>query len=250
MLMAALLNAIAATVIVSLISLIGLSTLVFKRTLLRKLSILLVGLSAGALMGGAFLHLIPESAGELRIETVSMIVIAGFALFFILERVLHWHHCHKNEGECDVHMFTYMNLIGDSVHNLFDGMVIAAAFVADTGLGVITTLAVITHEIPQELGDFGVLIHGGFSVKKALGFNFLTALTAVLGAVIGFLLSSAAALITPVLVAFAAGGFIYIAASDLIPELHKEPRLAKSMSSYIFFLAGIALMYLIKLFFA
>ncbi len=246
--MNALLWAVGATVIVSLLSLVGIFSLAMKEKLLHRILLLLVGLSAGALMGGAFFHLIPEAAEQVGIEYTGIMVLVGFCLFFLIERVLHWHHCHKN-GKCDVHMFTYMNLIGDGVHNLIDGLVIAAAFVTDFGLGIVTTIAVITHEIPQELGDFGVLVYGGFSKLKALMYNFLSALTAVLGAVIGVFLASYTDGFTSMLIPFAAGGFIYISASDLTPELHKEPKLGKSMMSFLFFLIGIGLMIGIKMLF-
>jgi len=146
-------------------------------------------------------------------------------------------------------MFTYMNLIGDSIHNFIDGMVIAASFVANFSLGIVTTAAVVAHEIPQELGDFGVLIYGGFTRFKALLFNFLTALTAVAGAVVGFFLSEAAENFVLFLLSFTAGGFIYIAASDLVPELHKEADIRKSILSFAFFLIGIILMYWFKIIF-
>jgi zinc and cadmium transporter len=244
--MNALMWSIGATVIVSLISLVGIISLSIKEKLLNKILFLMVGFSAGALMGGAFLHLIPEAVEESSMGLVSISLLIGFALFFIIERVLHWHHCH--DGKCDVHTFTYMSLIGDSVHNLIDGLVIASSFVINIPLGIATTVAVITHEIPQELGDFAVLIYGGFSKLKAIIFNFLTGLIAVIGAVIGYFLASSIENFTAVLVPFAAGGFIYIAASDLIPELHKESKLNKSLLSFLFFVIGIVLMLLLKVY--
>ena len=238
--MTALLWALGATGIVSLISLVGVFALALSPKFLDKIIFLLVGLSAGALMGGAFLHLIPESA-ELS-SSAYIFVLCGFVLFFFIERILHWHHCHKQGGKCKVHTFTYMNLIGDGIHNLIDGLLIAASFVVDINLGIVTTLAVIAHEIPQELGDFGVLVYGGFSRWKALLLNFLSATFAILGAVIGYFASSITGF-TSFLVPLTAGGFIYIAASDLIPELHKEPKLGKAMASFAFFLIGIGMMY-------
>jgi zinc and cadmium transporter len=246
--MQALLNSLAATFIVSLISLAGIFSLALKDKLLKRILLLLVGFSAGAMLGGAFLHLIPESLETMSVTKVSLFILAGFAAFFIIERVLHWHHCHK-EGKCNVHMFTYMSLIGDAVHNFIDGIIIAGSFVAGFPIGIVTTIAVISHEIPQELGDFGVLIYGGFSKIKAFAFNFISALTAVLGAVAGYFLSTFSESIASFLVPFAAGSFIYIAASDLIPELHKEPKLKKSMLSFLFFLAGIAFIYFARMIF-
>jgi len=146
-------------------------------------------------------------------------------------------------------MFTYMNLIGDAIHNFIDGMIIAAGFIAGEAVGIATTFAVIAHEIPQEIGDFGVLLHGGFSKTKALFYNFLSALTAVAGVFAGYYLSSSMEIFHQFLVPFAAGGFIYIGASDLIPELHKEPNVSKSMQSFAVFILGILIMYGFKIIF-
>ncbi len=245
--MSVLLWIISATIVVSLISLVGIITLSLKTKLLNKILLILVGFSAGALMGGAFIHLLPESIEESSLSIVFLFVLIGFSLFFLIERFLKWHHCHK--GKCNIHTLGHMNLIGDGVHNLIDGLIIAAAFIVDIPFGIITTIAIIAHEVPQEIGDFGVLIYGGFSKLKALAYNFLSALVAVIGAVIGYFLSTITNGFTPLLIPFAAGGFIYIAASDLIPELHKEPDLKKSIYSFGFFLIGIIFMYIIKLIF-
>ena len=257
-----LLNSIIATLIVSLISLVGVLALFFKKNFLNKILMLLVGFSAGALLGGAFLHIIPELAGDhshgvKNGEVVSsfvgsdlfLIVIIGFAVFFLLEKVLHWHHHHNECEECENHTLPIMNLVGDGLHNLIDGMIIVASFAVSFELGVATTIAVIVHEIPQELSDFGVLVYGGFSRLKALFFNFVTALMAVIGAVIGYVLINYIDNIQNVLLAVAASGFIYIAASDLIPELNKEKKLYKSLVSFVFFLMGIGFMWGVKVLF-
>jgi len=172
--------AISASIIVSLISLIGIFSLIIKENILHKILFGLVGFSAGALIGGAFIHILPEVLEESNnTAMVFYFVIAGIVLFFLMERYFYWRHCH--EGVCDVHAFTYLNLIGDGLHNFIDGMVIAASFVVSVKLGLITTLAVIFHEIPQEMGDFGVLVHGGWSKQQALLFNFLSGLMFLLG---------------------------------------------------------------------
>ena len=152
-------------------------------------------------------------------------------MFFLFERVIHWHHHHETHGKHPgyVHPVAYMNLIGDGIHNFFDGAVIAVAFLTNPSLGLATTLAVVFHEIPQELGDFTILVHGGFSRGKALFFNFLSALTAFVGAMAAFLFSQFITQYSAYFLAFAAGGFIYIAVADLIPELHREKNLAKSI---------------------
>jgi len=232
---------------VSILSLIGILTFTVRDELLNKVLLGLVGFSAGALMGGAFLHLVPEALERGGSAIVFSYVILGFILFFLLERLLYWRHCH--DGRCDVHIFTYLNLIGDGIHNFVDGLTIAASFVADMHLGIVATIAVISHEIPQELGDFGVLVYGGLSKTKALFYNLLSALTAILGAFIGYFVSSYVENFTALLLPLAAGGFIYISGSDLIPELHKELEARKSMLSFGFFLAGILFMWIPKFIF-
>src|SRR3989338_3998042 len=208
-----------ATIVVSLVSLIGVITISLKKSLFDEILLILVGLSAGTLIGGAFLHLIPESLEKSDLSLVFILVIVGFSLFFLMEKFLKWHHCH--DGKCDVHTFTYMTLFGDAVHNFIDGVIIATSFVVSIPFGIVTTIAIIAHEVPQEMGDFAVLVHGGFSKAKALLYNFLSALTCILGALLGFFISTRLENITSALIPLAAGTFIYIAASDLIPELHK-----------------------------
>ncbi|MFH0819391.1 MAG: ZIP family metal transporter [Patescibacteria group bacterium] len=244
-----LLASIIATFIVSLISLVGIIFITIKEEKLKKILLLLVGFSAGALMGGAFLHLIPEAVEKSGIEAVNIPVLVGFALFFVIERVLHWHHCHEDDGKCDVHVFAYTNLIGDGVHNFVDGLIIATSFVVDFHLGIATTFAVILHELPQEISDFGVLLYAGFSKAKALSYNFISALLAVLGAIAGYFLSNSAESFASWLLPFAAGGFIYIAASDLIPELHKEKNIHKAWLSFFMFILGVGFMWLFKVIF-
>ena len=228
---------ILSTVVISLIAFIGILVLFLKEKTLDKITLYLVALSAGALMGGAFLHLIPESIEAIPAFTTSLFVLIGFIIFFIVEKTLHWRHCHK--GKCEVHTFAYMNLIGDLVHNFIDGLIIAASFIISIPLGLTTTLAVAIHEIPQEIGDFGVLIYGKIKKRKALMLNFLVALTAILGGIVGFFLAKFTSLTTDFLIPFAAGGFIYIAASDLIPELKNENL---SFKIFLTFIIGIGLM--------
>ncbi len=244
---------ILATIIVSLISFVGIITLILKETLLNKILLVLIGLSAGALMGGAFLHLLPETvenAEKFNVNLVNLFlfVLVGFIIFFIIEKVLHWRHCH--EGECEIHSFTYMNLIGDSIHNFIDGLIMAASFIVSVPLGITTTIAISVHEIPQEIGDFGVLIYGGFSKKKALVLNFIVALTAVFGGVIGYFISSKIENMVLYILPFAAGGFIYIAATDLVPEIKKELNMKKYMATLTVFILGILIMLITKYVFA
>ncbi|MDD5496166.1 MAG: ZIP family metal transporter [Candidatus Omnitrophica bacterium] len=237
--------AVIASIIVSLISLIGIVSLLLKEKLLNKLLILLIGFSAGGLIGGAFLHLIPESLEFYKDAThLFLYVILGFLIFFFMEKYFYWRHCH--EGHCNIHAFTYLNLIGDGIHNFLDGIIIGTSFATSLELGIASTLAIVMHEIPQEIGDFGVLIYGGFSKMKALTFNFLSALTAVAGTMAGYYFSSRVSGFSNALLPIAAGGFIYIAACDLIPEMHKEINKTKSVFSVLAFILGIGLMYLVK----
>jgi len=233
-----------ATIFISLISFIGILTLFFKEKLLKKILLFLVALSAGALMGGAFLHLIPDALEQSTVNSIFIFVLVGFTLFYLIEKIFHWRHCH--DGTCEVHTFAYMNILGDFVHNFIDGLIIAASFFVNTSLGIATTLAVAIHEIPQEIGDFGVLVHGGFNKIKALILNFLTALAAVLGGIIGYFLSSYAQNSLSLLLPLAAGGFLYIAASDLIPEIRKEMKFIKSILIFAVFILGILIMYGLK----
>jgi len=245
--MIALVYILLATFLVSLISFVGVITLMLKEKILNKILLILVGLSAGALMGGAFLHLLPEAVEASEGLDAFLFVLVGFILFFLIEKVLHWRHCHK--GECDVHTFRYMNLVGDSIHNFIDGLILAASFVVSLPLGITTTIAISSHEIPQEIGDFGVLLYGGFSKKKALILNFCVALTAVAGGIIGYFLASSVGNIVLFILPFAAGGFIYIAATDLVPEIRKELNMKKYMATLLVFICGILLMWVTKILF-
>ncbi len=232
------------TFLISLIAFIGILSLFLKEKLFEKILLSLVSLSAGALMGGAFLHLIPEAIENFGNFNIFNYVLIGFALFFFIEKILHWRHCHKIR--CKIHTFAYMNLVGDGVHNFIDGLIIAASFITNIQLGVVTTLAVALHEIPQEIGDFGVLVYGGFEKIKALSLNFGIALIAMTGGVIGYFLFGYVKGSTMFLLPFAAGGFIYIAASDLIPEIRKEVNLKKAFYNFGIFILGILIMYLAR----
>lgn len=238
---------IASTFAIALIAFIGIFTLALKDKVLNKILLVLVSLSAGALMGGALLHLLPEALEETEGTNfnVFLFVLIGFVLFFIIEKVLHWRHCHN--GKCDVHTFHYMNLVGDSIHNFIDGLIISAGFIASIELGITTVIAIAAHEIPQEIGDFGVLIYGGFKKKKAIVLNFAVALMIVAGGIVGYLISRNVEQAVVFLLPFAAGGFIYIAATDLIPEIKKELDIRKSMATMLVFICGILIMGIIKI---
>jgi zinc and cadmium transporter len=237
--MSTLLLIILATLINGLIAFIGALSLFLNENLLKRVILILVAFSAGALLAGGLMHLLAEAIEMMEMDIAFMTLLSGFSIFFVLERFLHWHHCH--EGHCDVHAFSYLILIGDSIHNFIDGLIIAASFIISVPFGVVTTALIIGHEIPQELGDFGILVYGGMKKKRALLFNFASQLISVMGGVVGFFMSGLGNF-TPSLLAFAAGGFIYIAASDLIPELHKETDMKKVVISFVFFIIGISFM--------
>jgi zinc and cadmium transporter len=239
--------AILSVLVVSLISFVGLFFLSVKTGKLRKVLIYLISFSAGALLGDAFIHLLPETVEKNGFGlNVSAYVLLGIGLFFILEKFIHWRHCHGEvveEKHEKIHPFAYTNLVGDGLHNFIDGVIIAASYLVSIPAGVATTVAVVLHEIPQEIGDFGVLIHGGFSKGKALLLNFASALIAIIGALVVLLLQGGVEGLELVLVPIAAGGFIYIAASDLIPELHKHSNyLVRSFWQLVAFVAGILVM--------
>ena len=237
--------------IVSIISLIGVLTLAIKDSTLNKILLYFVSFSAGALLGDAFIHLLPETIKDAGFTVqISSAILFGIVFSFIVEKAVQWRHCHLPVSEQHPHSFAYMNLFGDGVHNFIDGLIIAASYIASVPIGIATTLAVIFHEIPQEIGDFGVLLHGGFGKRKALFMNFLTALSAVAGAIVALFIGSVEG-VHPYLLAFAAGGFIYIAATDLIPELHRknvcEGFSRDAFMQMVFLVLGIAVMYLLLL---
>jgi zinc and cadmium transporter len=242
--------ALVSVLIVSLMSLIGVITLAIKSKYLKKILLLLVSFSAGALFGGAFLDLIPEALDSFKSKTaVGLLILSGIVFFFVLEKFIHWRHCHIPTCKGHPHPMAINNMIGDSFHNFIDGLVIGSSYLVSFNVGLTTTLAVILHEIPQEMGDFGVLIYGGFKKIKALMINFLSALTAILGTIIALLIGSNISGFSAFLLPITAGGFIYIAGSDLIPELHKEEfSVKKSILQLISIVAGIVLILVVGMF--
>jgi zinc and cadmium transporter len=234
---------ILSVIIVSLISLIGILYFFIEKNKLYRSLIYLVSFSAGALLGDAFLHLIPEAyENSSNQHLISIYILLGILLFFILEKTIHWRHCHEEPCETHPHPFSYIILVGDTVHNFIDGLIIGASYLVSIPIGIATTIAVVFHEIPQEIGDFSSLIYGGFSRMRALMYNFISALFAVLGAFIVLFFGENSGNLVNFLIPFAAGGFIYIASSDLIPELHKSVEIEKSIRQIIMFILGIAIM--------
>jgi zinc and cadmium transporter len=241
---AVLLQIVIASVLVSLVSILGILIFLRKNTLNKSL-FYLVSFAAGTLLGAAFLDLLPEALEGGFKESVPIFILLGILSFFVLEKFLYWHHHHTGHEHEEAHVFTYLNIIGDAVHNFLDGAVIAISFMNNTALGVITTIAIIAHEIPQEIADFSILIYGGFSRMKAMVYNFLTALTAVVGALAAYFFSSAIKNSSIFLTSLAAGGFIYIASTDLIPEIHKEKDFKKSIVQFVLLASGILLIWVV-----
>jgi zinc and cadmium transporter len=241
-------QALIAVVIVSLVSFVGVVVLLFSKEKLKKITLFFVSLSAGTLLGGAFIHLMPEIVEEFpEEENIWFWFLGGLLFFFVLEKVVCWRHCHIPTSKKHPHKIGLMNLTGDLFHNFVDGMAIAGSFLISTEVGIVTTVAVILHEIPQEIADFGILIYAKYSIKKALVFNFITALASVFGAGVVLLVNTSLDDVFIWLLPFTAGGFTYIATSDLIPELQKETGWKKSLIQFLLIFGGISLMWGIKL---
>lgn len=242
------LYAIGSVLLISILSVIGVTAILFTKEKLKSILLCLVAFSAGALLGDAMLHLIPEAIEEKGFSNaISLYVIAGILIFFILEKIIHWRHCHEISCDTHPHHLATMNLVGDGIHNLIDGMVIAGSYSVSIELGITTTIAVILHEIPQEIGDFGILLYAGIKPAKAVVYNFVSALFAILGTIITLAIGTHIENFTSIIIPLTAGGFIYIASSDLIPELHKEIKLSKSLLQFTSILMGIGLMMLLLL---
>ena len=240
--------------VVSLVSFAGIAAFSMREEVMKKMLFILVGLAAGTLIGDAVIHLIPEALEKIGDERAfGLALLAGVVVFFILEKYLRWHHAHhgaeeEHETEEVLHHPKHlapMVLFADGIHNLLDGAVIAAGFLISPIVGFATVVAVFLHEIPQEIADYALLVHSGFSRTKALFFNFLSALTAFLGAGLLLLLHSTFELVGAFAGAFTAGAFIYIAATDLIPELHKTKGAMRGAIELSAFIIGIAIMFLL-----
>ena len=229
-------------VLVSVISLVGILLLLLRRDV-GRMTFLLVSFAVGGLFGDAFIHLLPESFESFDNALVPpLLVLAGILLFFGMEKVLRWHHHHQPDSETHLHPVVTMNLVGDAAHNFVDGMILGATYLVSVPLGLTTTLAILLHEIPQEMGDFGILVHGGLSVRRALLFNFLSAIPAIVGTVLSLAVGPHVAGYSSILVPITAGGFIYIAGSDLIPELHRDVSVGRSLLQFGIIILGLAVM--------
>jgi zinc and cadmium transporter len=238
---------IGSSLLMCIMALVGVITLSLSEKTLHRLLLPLVALSAGSLLGGAFFHMIPESIEKTGADiSVYIYVVAGFAFFLLLEQLLHWHHCHREVTHCRKPQ-TYLILIGDGIHNFIGGIAVAGTFLIDIRLGISTWLAAAAHEIPQEIGDFGVLVHGGWSRKKALLLNLLSASTFLLGGLLAWMLSFSDWIYY--LIPFAAGNFIYIGASDLIPEVNKHESFSRNILHFCCFCTGILVLLCLRIIF-
>lgn len=232
--------------LVSVISLAGVLTLAIKQGRLDKILIFFVSFAVGALFGDVFIHILPEAFRKAESPLmVSFGVIAGILLFFILEKFIYWRHCHS--GVCDLHHqpVVWLNLIGDAVHNFIDGIIIGASYIVSIPIGLATTLAVVLHEIPQEIGDYAILVNGGLSRWKALGLNFCCALVAIFGTLLALVAGAHVQSFSDYALPLTAGGFIYLAGSDLIPELHREVRFSRSILQLLSIILGVMVMVLL-----
>lgn len=235
------LYALISVVLVSAVSLIGAAALVISENKLKRFIHYFISFAVGALLGEVFLHLLPEMSefGFSRLQGIY--ILFGVLLFLVLEKLILWHHSHTDHEE-SVHAVVWLTLIGDGVHNVLDGMLIAATYIVSIPLGIATTIAVLFHEIPHELGDFMVLIHGGLKSTKALWFNFLSALTSVIGMLFVYLFAREFTHTPQVLLGVGVASFLYIAMADLIPELNQEKKLSRSILQFIYLIIGIVTM--------
>lgn len=245
------------TLFVSVLSMVGIAIFHFTKKMMNKFLLSLVALSAGAMLGNALFHLLPEAieaAEETGIGLFKMMLIltGGFVLAFLFEQLFAWHGCHTashQDGQdpayhChrDEKPFAHLVLLSDGVHNFIDGLILSAAFIVSPALGLSTTFAIALHEVPQELGDYAVLVYGGYERKKAFLFNLLSASTVILGGVLGFFLAGSIENMTPFLLPFAAGSFLYIAAADLLPELKHDEKVRETIMHFSIFLLGLMIM--------
>lgn len=241
-----LLNILLAVTLVSVVSLVGIIFFGFK-TNIKTLTFYLISLASGTMLGGAFLHLIPEAL-EAKTPNVLLAISGGIFLFFVLEKLLIWRHCHLHEDHGDHHrpVAAKMVLAGDAIHNFIDGVIIASAFLVSPSVGTSITLAIILHEIPQELGDYGILVHGGYTPKQALILNLVTATTSLAGALINYFFLGTVVVVQEYILPVTAGGFLYIALADLIPQLHEQTSLKQTLQQIFLLATGFGLMVLLK----
>jgi len=251
--MSLIISILAATSIVSFLSLSGIYALSLSERTLHRILFAIVGFSAGTILGAVYFDLLPEAVELMGNDLAYVYVAIGFVSFFFLERFIYWYHGHGHTedieqlpampGRANTREFAYLNLVGDAIHNFIDGLVISASFLVSSTVGVATTIAVIFHELPQEMGDYGILIYSGFNRKRALTLNFVVSLTVVVGGMVAIFLIGWVEALSGLLIALATGGFIYLGASELVPELHHEKTLSRSAVQFIAFVFGMILIW-------
>ncbi|MFW5886475.1 MAG: ZIP family metal transporter [Bacteroidota bacterium] len=239
-------------VLVSLVSIIFAIPLLIKKKVSDKLLVFLLSISVGVLLSTVFMDFLPEAVSHRYTLGIALYILLGFLAMFIIEKFVHHHHNKKCEdGHCG-HSHAYnlapVNLIGDGIHNFIDGLVIAGSYAVNTTLGITATISIIFHEIPQEIADLGILLYSGLSKKKAFVFNMISATTAILGTILGIFLAGSLNNFTGFIIPFAAGNFIYIAASNLVPQLHRKCDFKETIMHIFAILLGISLIALITLY--
>ena len=242
---------------ISLISLVGISSLSISDIKFHNLLNDLIAYSAGTILGAALFDLLPEAIEGVEEALVFPMVAAGFITFFFLERLIYWYHGHGHghefeakERKAPTKTFAYLNILGDFIHNFIDGVIISAAFINGFSLGITTAIAVAFHELPQEIGDYGILVYAGIARRRALIYNFAVSLSIVMGGVFGALFLASAEHLSGWMVAFSAGAFIFLSASELIPELHNEESRLRSTIQMLIFVLGMITIYYIGIRFA
>jgi zinc and cadmium transporter len=242
--------ALLSTTLVSAVSFVGLVALAMRKDTLERMTFMLVSLAVGAMFGDALIHLLPEAYEHSGSPTtVSLLVLSGIFGFFVLEKFLQWHHCHAEESDREdhVHPMGKLSLVADGFENLIDGIVIGSSYLVSVEVGLAVTLAVVLHEIPNELGKFGVLIQAGYSRGRAMFWNVVSAATSIVGTLAALLLGSRIESLPHLITPIAAGVFIYLAGTDLIPQLHKETKPSKSALQLGGMVVGVLLMLALKL---
>ncbi len=238
---------LASVVAVSLVSLTGIMIISLNRRALQEVVFVTVSLAVGAMFGDAFIHLLPEAFAHPGSSTATALsILTGILVFFLLEKFLLWRHDHVPHDDNTIHPVGYISIVADGLHNFIDGLLIGTSYLASPSIGLATTLAVLLHEVPQEIGDFGVLVHAGFSRKRALMLNFASASLGIAGAIVALVAGVQLAAWPTFILPLTAGGFIYIAGSDLVPELHKERHPVRSLLQLACIAVGIGLMLMLK----
>ena len=245
-----------ATFVVSLISLTGILALSLRDETLHKILFFLLAFSAGTILGAALFDLLPEAVEHIEGSVVFVYIAVGFVAFYFLERFIYWYHGHGHHNDLkelsEVHStkgFAYLNVLGNVIHNFIDGMIIAASFNIEFSVGLATTIAVIFHELPQEMGNYGILVYAGFDKARALLLNFGAALSVVVGGVFAIFFLVTVEALSGALIAFSAGAFLYLSASELIPELQEEDDFWKSLAQFGIFLLGLAVIWYLGIIF-